>query len=164
MKHLAKVILVLMGSAFAANAATYYVSQTGNDTNSNSQAQNSNTPKKTIAAGVACLGAGDTLFIRGGTYAEGVNSNSQTIPTGTSWVNAPVISGYPNEAVTLQGASFNLPHAYIQYVSFENLILDGLNSADNIISLGSSGANHIRFKNCEVKNSAHIGVFFHGNF
>jgi parallel beta-helix repeat protein len=50
-------------------------------------------------------------------------------------------------------------------VKFANLVLDGLSAADNVICVGtgSSKAHHIEFRNIEVKNSGHIGVFFHGN-
>jgi parallel beta-helix repeat protein len=145
-------------------AATYYVATSGSDSAAGSLAQ----PFRSIAKGLSSMGAGDTLYIRGGTYNERINSNSQTIPTGNSWTDAPIISGYPGETAVLAvggaGELINLPHAYIKYVSFENLVLDGLTTIDNVISLGSSGAHHVRFKNCEVKNAGHIGVFFHGSF
>lgn len=145
-------------------ASTYYVATSGSDSGAGTLAQ----PFRSIAKGLSVMTAGDTLYIRGGTYNEKINSNSQTIPVGTSWADAPIISSYPGEIAVLAvgggGELINLPHAYIQYVSFENLILDGLTTIDNVISLGSSGAHHVRFKNCEVKNAGHIGVFFHGGF
>lgn len=157
-------ILSIFGGITGADATTYYVATSGSDTGAGTLAQ----PFRSIAKGMSIMAAGDTLYIRAGTYNEKINSNSQTIPVGTSWGDAPIISGYPGETVVLAvgGASelINLPHAYIQYVSFENLVLDGLSTTDNVISLGSSGAHHVRFKNCEVKNAGHIGVFFHGSF
>jgi len=157
-------ILSVFIGTISVEAATYYVATNGSDSGSGTQAQ----PFRSIAKGLSAMAAGDTLYIRGGTYNEKINSNAQTIPVGTSWTNAPVISGYPGETAILAvgGASelINLPHAYIQYVSFENLVLDGLTTTNNVISLGSSGAHHVRFKNCEVRNAGHIGVFFHGSF
>lgn len=158
------VVLSLTAGTVVSEAATYYVAPSGSDTGTGTLAQ----PFRSISKGLSVMAGGDTLYIRGGTYNEKINSNSQTIPVGTSWGDAPIISGYPGETVVLAvgGTSelINLPHAYIQYVSFENLVLDGLTTTDNVISVGSSGAHHIRFKNCEVKNAGHIGVFFHGSF
>lgn len=157
-------MLSIFIGTISAEAATYYVATTGSDSGTGTQAQ----PFRSIAKGLSNMTAGDTLYIRGGTYNERINSNSQTIPTGSSWTDAPIISGYPGETAVLAvggaGELINLPHAYIKYVSFENLVLDGLTTIDNVISLGSSGAHHVRFKNCEVRNAGHIGVFFHGSF
>ena len=143
----------------AASAATYYVAKKGNNANTCAQAQSTATPKLTIASGLTCVRANDTLYIRNGTYTETIDSNEQTIPTGTSWANAPIISSYPGETATLQVSSaeaiINLPHAYIQYVSFENLVLNGLDSTNLIISVGSSGAHHVQFKNIEAMHAAH---------
>ena len=61
MIYLAILIGVLF--AFPANAAEYFVSTTGTNSNSCVQSQDPATPKLTIAAGVACLGSGDTLTV-----------------------------------------------------------------------------------------------------
>jgi hypothetical protein len=53
--------------AVEAHAATYYVSTTG----SNSNAGTSTKPWKTIAYATSKMGAGDTTYVRGGTYKEG---------------------------------------------------------------------------------------------
>src|SRR5688572_3536371 len=84
--------LVLLGSAMSAQvseSATYYVAKTGKDSHSCAQATSSVTPKLTIngsSGGLRCVKAGDTLLIKGGTYAEVFNPG--TIPSGTS--SAPV--------------------------------------------------------------------------
>jgi hypothetical protein len=146
-----------------AEAASYYVATTGSDSSPGTVIQ----PFRTIAKGLSSLRAGDILYLRAGTYNETINSNSQKIPTGTSWDNAPIISGYPGETATLAVGNsselVNLPHSYVQFLSFENLVLDGLNTTGLVISLGSSGAHHIRFKNCEIKNAAHHLVFLQGH-
>src|SRR5215217_7462682 len=69
-----------------ATAATYYVATTGSDANPGSQSQ----PFRTIDKGVSMLHAGDTLYIRGGTYNPGRFGQhaSVEIPSGTSWSNA----------------------------------------------------------------------------
>ncbi|HYM88304.1 MAG TPA: right-handed parallel beta-helix repeat-containing protein [Nitrospiraceae bacterium] len=152
-------------------AATYYVATTGDDVDSGSESL----PFKTIKKGLKLLQAGDTLYIRGGTYPEAISSNAQTIPTGTSWENAPVISAHPGEAVVLRPPGgtevINLAHPYIQYVIFQGLDLDasglqrscpdGYGCSYGVS--GTNGAHHVRFRNIEIKNAAGSGVLItHG--
>src|ERR1043166_10265653 len=131
----------------AATAATYYVATTGNDANPGTQAQ----PFRTIQKGLNVLRASDTLYLRGGTYAESINSNNQTIPSGTSWADAPRIAAYSGETVTLQG-TVNLVHAYIKYLIIDGIIVDG--GGVSLIHV-----NFIRLQNGEVKNSPAQGIF-----
>src|SRR5688572_9280450 len=84
-----------------ATAGTYSVSTTGSDSNPGTPAQ----PFRTIAKGLSVMGAGDTLSIESGTYAEGIDSNAQTIPTGTSFANAPLITAASGATVTLRPGS-----------------------------------------------------------
>jgi hypothetical protein len=96
---------ILPTSAFA---ATYYVTKTGNDANSCTQAQSQSTAKVTIQAGVNCAtAAGDVVSVSGGTYVENV----------TSWRSGVsgkpiVLQGSPGNTVvwktpTATGSSFN---------------------------------------------------------
>jgi hypothetical protein len=144
-------ILVGVVQGNTASANTFYVATTGNDGNPGTQAR----PFRTIRPGVGMMGLGDTLYIRGGTYYEGINSNEITIPIGTSWDNAPHIAAYPSEAVVLRGTygnGINLAASYIQYVIFDRLIVDG-----GGLSV-QRGAHHVRFQNGEVRNVPGQGV------
>ena len=47
------------------SAATYYVATNGSDSNPGTQSQ----PFQTVQKGLSVLQAGDTLYLRGGTYA-----------------------------------------------------------------------------------------------
>src|SRR5262249_36959525 len=99
-------LLALLVSAPSAEARTFWVSKSGNDSNA---CTDSTTPpaasgkRLTITAGLACgggLGPGATLYVRAGTYDESF-SFTVGIPSGTSW-NAPVtLSAAPGEAVTI---------------------------------------------------------------
>lgn len=104
-----------LGRLFSA-PAIYYVSNgtngnIGDDSRSCVTASNILTPKLTVMAGVGCATAanGDTVYIRGGSYASipGNNIDAQRFPvaSGTSWANAVTISGYPGETVTINVAS-----------------------------------------------------------
>jgi Right handed beta helix region len=101
------------------------------------------------------MGAGDTLYIRGDTYAEGIDSGRQTIPVGTSWSNAPLISAYPNEIVQIN--NIGLYVSYIQYIIFDGLIVDNGRTLNEDIYI-TNGANHIQIKKYEIRNSRGQGV------
>src|SRR5215475_1054797 len=85
--------VLLTGSVLApcvATAATYYVATTGSDANPGSQSQ----PFRTIDKGVQALHAGDTLYLRGGTYTnQSIGYWGPTpVPNGTSWATATTIA------------------------------------------------------------------------
>jgi parallel beta-helix repeat protein len=138
-------------AATSSNAATYYVATNGSD----SYPGTINQPFKTIKKGISVLSAGDTLYIRAGSYPEAINSGNQTIPTGTSWNSVVMISAYQGEAVTITGIV--LYHSYVRYIVFDGLIIDPSGSLDESVYL-SNGTNHIRVKNSEIKNSRRQGV------
>jgi pectin methylesterase-like acyl-CoA thioesterase len=79
----------------SANAATYYVSPKGNDTNSGTLLT---APVRTIQKAVDAAQPGDTIFVRGGTYRETVS----TPRSGTSAARI-TIRNHQNEAVTVSG-------------------------------------------------------------
>ena len=163
-------LLWMLGIIFGGQvvqAATYYVAIGGNDSSSGTLVQ----PFLTIRKGLSVMKAGDRLYIRGGTYSERIDSNSQTIPTGTSWSDAPIIAAYPGEAVTLRpsagwsGASIiNLAHSYIQFVVFDggpdhhNLILDAGLLLNGYGFTTTNGAHHVRLNHFEIKNAGASGV------
>ena len=74
----------------------YYVSPSGNDSNTGTQ----DNPFKTIQKGVNVLGAGKTLYVRGGTYNEAV-----TIKGSGTAGNPITIAAYPGETPILNGGS-----------------------------------------------------------
>ena len=111
----------------------FYVATTGDDGRGCAAAQTLDTPLRTIAAGIACLqqaapnGAGQTLQIRGGTYAEQI---SDPALAGTSWDNKVLIEAYPGEVVTLKPTS-GTTHQNVmyfgnrqQYIEFNRINLD----------------------------------------
>lgn len=143
------VVLAFSGSSTL--AATYYASTQGSDSSVGTESQ----PFRTIRKGISVLKAGDTLYIRAGSYGESINSGNQTMPTGTSWTDAPKIAAYPGESVMT--TSVGLWHSYVKYMIFDGLIIDNQRTLDEAVYL-AGGANHIRFKNCEIRNSRRQGV------
>ena len=141
-------------------AATYYVAQTGDDSSSCATSQTITTPKLTFVSAVGCLNAGDTLYIRGGTWTTQIDLQGPN-KTGTAdgWIT---IAGYPGETVTIQYAETISGPGYGAikargnrgYFIFENLVLDGINSSDD--SRGGwafrDGNHDFTLKNIEIKN------------
>ena len=83
-------LIVVCLAASPAKAATYHVAQNGDDANTCGAAQStsSSKQKRTIAAGVACLVAGDTLVIHEGTYTGNgniIDSQLFTVRSGKSF-------------------------------------------------------------------------------
>jgi len=74
-------------------ATTYYVSRTGNDSNPGTE----NSPFRNIKHGVSKLVAGDTLYVKAGTYYESILSWSTKIPNGTSWNNPIIVAANPGD-------------------------------------------------------------------
>jgi parallel beta-helix repeat protein len=150
-----------------ANATVYYVAANGGGSTC-SQAS----PCGKIATGISKLSAGDTLYIRQGTYTEQISVFNQIIPHGTSWKNPVTIASYPGENATLQYPGYDTTIIALQdnvdasvpaYLIFDRLTVD-CNSFGNPqtgIYMGGT-THHIRFQNGVVKNCG-AGQSGHGS-
>jgi hypothetical protein len=131
----------------------YFVSTSGNDSRTCMQAADVATPKLTIASGITCLSAGQTLYIRGGTYNEKLTN---TTISGTSWAATKKIANYPGETVWMTPASGDYVvyfHAAQQYVEFDGINMDGSAMANGTFKVEASQGNnphHIRVSNSEL--------------
>ena len=98
MRRIQRVLTLLAGMAFAAaRGAEYYVAIDGNDTAAGTA---TNTAWRTLQTSVNRLQAGDTLWVRGGTYRGKV---TYTNPNGRA--DAPIrVRGYPGEQAVLKGS------------------------------------------------------------
>lgn len=137
----------------------YFVSNSGNNSRTCMQATDPATPKLTIVNALGCVGAGDTLWVRGGNYPEMIHSQFFTMPQGTSWSNKVRIANYPGETVWMNpsgtdfvvylGSSYNP-----QYIEFDGINMDGTNvnyfTFKNEAGPGYD-AHHIRLQNAEIK-------------
>jgi parallel beta-helix repeat protein len=146
--------------ARASNAATYYAATTGSDSNPGTQGN----PFRTVNKGVSVLTPGDTLYIRGGTYAESLEN---VIPGGTDWSLPVTVSAYGTESVTLRpnsGASRVLAFngGQFHHIIVNGLRLDGTNVSFDVVQIGDStatcAAHHIRIQNSELMNAPGMGV------
>ena len=87
-------LLALTGCARIQAANLWYVAPNGSDSNNGSITS----PFATINKAVSMASAGDTIYLRGGTY-------HQTVYVGKSGTeNAPiVVAGYPDEIAIIDG-------------------------------------------------------------
>jgi parallel beta-helix repeat protein len=155
----------------AAGPQTFYVSTTGNDRNGGSIAE----PWKTLRFALGRMRAGDTLYLRGGTYTGAdntIDSEIGTVPSGTSWSNPVVIGGYAGELVTIRPPGgmhgVRLTAGSPHYVIVQDLTIDMGNQVSNPDSSPngvyvSSGANHNRFLRLDIKNAISFGLVFSPN-
>lgn len=158
-------------------AATYYTAKTGSDSNDCTAAQSTSTPKLTIAGGLSCVFAGDTLYIRTGTYAEELKNTVITMRGGTSWLSPVTVSAYPTgnpatpyEAVTLRpSGTYSVIQIFgnvTKYIQFLGLDLDAVNVSHYVISLDGknlAGAGFFRVKDSTLRNSNGSGVLTGGS-
>src|SRR5262245_26060587 len=124
-----KLLLVLFFTMFPvlAHGTTYYVSPSGSNGNSCVRAQNSSTPKQTINNGANCLGSGDTLVVKAGTYNEVLNMNNY--PNGSSGSPTTIRSEVQGGAVLKPSAGgaaiyFGGGGANKQWMTIDGLVLD----------------------------------------
>ncbi|HEX8172607.1 MAG TPA: right-handed parallel beta-helix repeat-containing protein [Thermoanaerobaculia bacterium] len=121
-------VLVTLSITAAAQAATYYVATSGNDANAGTLSA----PLRTITAGVKKLAAGDTLYVRGGSYNESVNIWSKS---GTA--SAPItVSSYPGETA----------------------LVDGTATTQNAVIQIGGNSTFIHLENFEVANGPKSGI------
>jgi len=149
-----------------AQAATRYVSPSGSDTTGDGSLGN---PWKTINYALGQMASGDTLYMRGGTYAERIGSG--VIPSGTSEAVRTILQNYSGEAVTLQplsgsGSGVVYLSGTQKYITIRGdaphkVVLDAVNLNSAALYLGGSAtapSTYIRFENVEIKNAPSSGV------
>jgi len=150
-KKLFLVVLLFIG--FIASANTYYVSNTGEDTNPGTFSQ----PWRTIQHSIDMAMAGDTVYIRGGVYPEQLNF----IHSGNSTDGHIVFKAYPEENPVIDGDGLGLSTGlYLKNISY--VILDGLEIQyfpDN--SIYDSSCSYIIFNNLKVHDFQN-GIKFEG--
>ena len=138
-------------------ATTYYVAKAGHDSNPGTE----QSPFRNIKHGVSKLSAGDTLYVKAGTYLESVLSWQTTIPNGTSWNNPVKVAANPGDTVTIHPpagqAFFWVQDRQAKYLIIDGFIIDGQNSAAHGFKF-SNNSRYIRVQNSEIKNAKLSGI------
>jgi parallel beta-helix repeat protein len=151
-----------------ASATTWYVAETGNDSHTCLQARQPSTPKRTIPAGLACVGtapgagAGDTVEVGPGTYAEAIIN---LLPSGTSWSSPFTLKAETEGAVTIRaGGQSNIILTDMgtpeMYSIIDGFVLDGTYLASNQIAV--NGPRFVRFTNLEIVNTTNWSAIYTG--
>ncbi len=142
-------------------ATVYYVAPNGKDTNPGSL----NLPWKTIQKAADTLVAGDTVYIRAGTYPEQVVVKHSGNPG-----NYITFAAYPGEAVTIDGSNITLADDLVglfhiedeQYIRVSGLHILHAGPNDNNAGIMVLRSNHIIIENNSTyhTNSSGIGVWW----
>jgi len=137
----------------------YFVSPNGSDSNPGTV----NKPWRTLSHAAERINAGDTLYIRGGTYHESFiiyNSGTQTSPI--------VVTNYSNEEVIIDGMNMTFP-AHKSGTPLIELVGDWITVSNLTVSnSGEYGVtiegNHDVLDNLYVHHSWGNGVTLQGNY
>jgi len=141
----------------------YYVSTTGNDSNTKLQAHNINTPWKTINASATKLIPGDTLYVLGGTYVEVVSiqvsgTSTKPIVISASKGQFPVIDGQNTLPTTDWTGLVNIDGNYVHISGFE------VKNSGNYYSRGVNlGGHHNTVSNFNVHHVQDNGILIQGD-
>lgn len=155
--------LALFGAACGSNPASpsggrggqrvFYLAPDGNDGAEGTMAS----PWLTFQHALGQLRAGDTLYLRGGRYNQGI-FETHFAQGGTSWSNAVTIAAAPGEHAVIETVggdnAVRFQDGSVAYVEIRNVVIDGSTAAEtsSIVYLGSN-SHHIRFRDVEIANA-----------
>lgn len=137
-KFCAVAMLTILGIATllagASHARIYYLSPNGSDANDGSR----NAPWQSFSHAYTMAGPGDTVFVRGGTYAGEDMFQAMKNARGGTADNRLVIKAYPgDDTPVLNGFSrFGLP----AYTRIEGLHFQGTGTGTGGVGMGSGGS------------------------
>lgn len=149
-------IIFLLATASNAFCADYYVSPSGSDSAPGSLGQ----PWKTISKAASTLVAGDTVYIRSGTY------NEQLSPVSSGSSSSPITyTTYQGETVVIDGQN-GLSSNYTGLINLYNvayIVIDGLHITnagpyDNNCGILIDYSNNITIRNNLITNSVSSGI------
>lgn len=166
-------LCIMLTVAFSLNATTYYVSPSGNDSNTGTSISS---PFASITKGISMANAGDVIFVRGGEY----NYSSKISFSRNGTVDNPItMEAYQNEkpVIDFSGMStnssnrgFSLSGNYwvikglkVQYAGDNGMHVSGnYNTIENCIFFANrdtglqlgNGASNNRILNCDSYGNA----------
>jgi len=155
------VAALLIGSDQRAGAVAagniYYVAPTGDDANPGTQSQ----PWRTIQHAADTLAAGDTIYIRAGTYPERVIP--QNSGSAGQYITYAV---YPGEKATIDGSSITLPDTLAglfdildqSYIRVAGLRVINAGPYDNNAAILVHNSSYIIVENNHTANTSSSGI------
>ena len=148
----------------ATHAATYYVATTGNNSNPGTEEQ----PWQTVVYAVNTMVAGDTTYVRGGTYTEGAiqfkRSGTQAAPI--ELLNYPGESPVIDFVDGLLGKTVTILHTRGQNVAMGYITIEGFEIKNGHDGIKFHGTHNSVFRRNWVhhnKNQGVIGIGGHHN-
>ena len=137
--------------AATAEATTYYVGTTGNDSNNGTSL---NTPFRTIGKAASVVNPGDVVNVRGGTYGEAVNINR-----GGALGNPVTFQRYQSEAPILQGPVGGSDGIVITVpnVTWDGIAVRGYPHNITLVDMFNS-SSYTTIKNSELSGSPTTGL------
>jgi parallel beta-helix repeat protein len=140
----------------AASGMVYFVAPTGNDSNPGTEGL----PWRTIQKAAHTLVAGDTVYIKAGTYPERVEPQH----SGTA-DNHIVYAAYPGHTVTIDGTSVVVPQwsglfdiTEKQYIRVSGLRIRNAGPNVEVAGILVDGSSHIIVEHNHVYNTSSSGI------
>ncbi|NOQ22584.1 MAG: hypothetical protein GQ565_08050 [Candidatus Aegiribacteria sp.] len=138
--------------------AAYYVSPTGDDGNPGT----SGSPWASIGQACNTLAAGDTVYVRSGTYSERVVPGT----SGSSSSNRIVYLAYPGDAPVIDGTGVSLPSGWgglveisnLSHIVFAGFIVQNVGSEDNHSGILVESSTDVSILNCATYNTVSSGI------
>jgi parallel beta-helix repeat protein len=139
-----------------AYGATYYVSPNGSDANPGTEGQ----PWRTVTKAANTLVAGETVFIRAGTY------NEQVVPlnSGNSG-NYITYAAYPGETVTIDGSGITLPEheglfdvVQRSYIRISGLRVINAGPNDDSLGINLNSSSYVTVEKNYTSNTGSSGI------
>lgn len=147
------------GSSYPASVTPkqFYVSTSGNDSNSGTIGS----PFRTVNKGVRALHAGDILNLRGGTYRENVDIRPSSGASSGDPTNPIVVRSYPGETAWIEGpAAGTQPFAAVRFTGSPSRISNWI--IENVGFKGGSLQVGVYINNAEYITLR--GIFFDSSF
>jgi polygalacturonase len=141
----------------APQGTTYYVAPSGSDSNPGTQAR----PWQTIGKAAETLVAGETVYIRAGTYAEQVEAQN----SGRAG-NPVTYAAYPGDSVTIDGSGITLPDYEtglfvvedVSYIVVSGLRIVNAGPNENNAGIYVDNAHHVLIENNYTYNTVSSGI------
>jgi parallel beta-helix repeat protein len=172
MKKEAIIFFVFFVLAGIVSATNYYVSNSGSDSN---DGLSITTPFQTVHKGVSMAFAGDTVYIRNGTYDE-IDSRNTCADSKNCGTLYAIRSGTYNSPITFRGYPGDVlpvikgdPNRYAIYISsgYANLIYDSLEVTNGYRGITVGNVENLTIRNSNIHdlsgvtgNNNNGGIFF----